>query len=200
MSKIEFPSIDQFNAAQPDHLGGTHSDIGTIIGWQSDPQRYPQMHRERVMIRVEVTPYNGISVAGTHCKGGVNYLAIYKHDLDKVRAMVPTEKHRALRAIAKDTFDAAFRQYMKDTKLTEKEADAQRGFSIETHYYQLVKDTPDKGGYPPIESLEIGPDLPPPETMASIRTQQVDDTAAALARALAAVLPALQGKGKQAGA
>ena len=133
----------------------------------------------RVMVRVVVEPMS-TSIGGHLAKKGESFHVIYKSDLPRVQAMLQTDKHRELLAMATEMWNEAFAEHAK-AYATKEEALRTMGESVESFYYKLPGG---KLGRPPLLALDIGPDVAAPHTPEAAAEQSGQGIADAIARAI----------------
>ncbi len=132
--------------------------------------RVPTRDERRVLIEVEVTPTNGISIAGQHAKHGVSRLVVYASELPSIEERVASAEHKRAWENAVSTFEAQRERWLTNTI----------GRREETESYRLKRENAMKiygetspsiefcrvypGGLPPIASLKRIQELSAPET------------------------------------
>lgn len=125
---------------------------------------------KRVLIEVEVTPTNGISIGGQHVRQGTHRLVVYETDLPDIEARVATDEHKAAWSAAVSTYNNALNRYITSTIGKDDKSEA----------YRLRKEQATKmfgetsvslefsrnhaGGMPPIAKLTKLEELKAPET------------------------------------
>lgn len=203
-----FPPVDDLLTLTPG--ASKKTDLGWIHGTYHRDPRMTRNH-PRVMVRVDVMP-RVQEVAGYSCQHGINFFICYKDEVPAVQKLVPTEKERTMWSLAEEAFQArllteaeakginrAVYEHEKE-EIRREVARTSKG-SISEEYYRMTGMR--THGLPPVVSMELGPDVDPPETPASfVQKQQqslVDGFAAAFQKALSNVqAPAPTPKGKSA--
>lgn len=157
----------------------------TSLEWKAKPR-----NEARVLIKVDVEPQSTL-VCGSLLSKGENFALVYKSDLPKVRERVQTDADRQRLETAKTLYAAALAKYAADKGVSVTEAEETFPRSIPEFFGELGGTR----GIPPLKSLVVGPEVPPPETPEGV-TMQSANTQAQLAMVLAKLLEKLEASEK----
>lgn len=132
--------------------------------------RVPARDERRVLIEVEVTPTNGISIAGQHVRQGVSRVVVYESELPDIEARVASDEHKRAWADAVKTYQRQLDRFILNTvgkddgtegwKLRREQAI--KTFGETTVSLEYSRNFP--GGLPPIARLTKVEQLKAPET------------------------------------
>lgn len=154
------------------------------LPWTKAPR-----NEERVIVQVDVEP-QGTEVAGHYTPHGKHFRLCYKSELPELRKRVQAKEHLDRLALAREMYERAFAEKVRECGGDAEMAAATIGVSTESFYDALPGG---KGGRPPLKSLVEGPTVPAPYTPAAAAEQAQAEQAKMIASILADVMKQLQG-------
>lgn len=158
----------------------------------------PTRDEERWLIEVEVTPTNGIAIAGQHVRHGTSRLVVYATDLPDIEARVATDQHKAAWSAAISTYNTALNRYIvssigKDDGSESyrlRKEQATKMFGETTVSLEFSRNYP--AGMPPIAKLTKLEQLKAPETETNRDATRLEGLVTKLAETLGKAMAASQ--------
>lgn len=157
----------------------------------------------RILIEVDVEPQNGTVICGQHLKHGKQRAVIYESELDAISARVRRPEHEADLKAAQRSYENALDQHMtraagRDWRTVLADPQHRDHRSVKSMHERYGESSPwsefarfHKTGMPPLKSLEVIEQVPPPDT-AEARADRADDRFAHFAQMVAEAIAGKQ--------
>lgn len=158
----------------------------------------PTRDEKRWLIEVEVTPTNGIAIAGQHVRQGTSRLVVYETDLPDIEARVATDQHKSAWNAAVSTYNTALNRYITSTigkddgseSYRLRKEQAAKMFGETTPSLEFSRNH--AGGMPPIAKLTKLEELKAPETETNRDATRLEQLVTKLAETLGKAMAASQ--------
>lgn len=152
--------------------------------------RVEPREESRVLLEVDVSPSNGVSIAGQFVKQGVHRVVVYESEVGSVESMVATDREKADWAAAESAYQAGVESFVKSTvgaptdpRNVGRPEEYRRAREVAVTRYgdtnvalEYLRRAPDlnKNGRPPLNSCKTVELLSAPETDSNRETRRLE--------------------------